>query len=143
VGLLPIINCTQPSFTSNYGCPRSQIHTHDNVIKQQPLDKPAIHLFISLALPDDTLKQRYQEVIRSEIPARLVLRGLYQNSFIKTAERLKQLKIQVQIDPEAFERYQISAVPAFIFLKPDTPPARLVGNVTLNFATAQWRQHVK
>jgi type-F conjugative transfer system pilin assembly protein TrbC len=97
-------------------------------------------IFISLSLPDETLKQLYRDSQRSVIPTKLVLRGLYQDSFLRTAERLKELGIQVQMHPELFERYHITAVPSFVFIRSKQAPIRLQGSISLSFALAQARK---
>lgn len=98
--------------------------------------EPKIQIFVSLSMPNDSLKQLYQAA--TQHPAVLVLRGLLNNSFQETQHKLQDLGIAVHIDPRAFERYQIEAVPAFIFQAPQgRTPIRLQGNVRFAFALEQ------
>ena len=88
-------------------------------------------VFISLSMPKETLKSLYQESDAQNIT--LVLRGLKENSFKKTAEYLKALEISVQIDPELFKKYQISKVPTFVCIK-ENEYHTINGNISLDYA---------
>jgi Type-F conjugative transfer system pilin assembly protein len=60
---------------------------------------------------------------------RLVMRGMVQNSMMKTAAFTKEIGCRVDIDPKAFETHKITQVP--VFLKGDKV---IKGNVTLDYA---------
>jgi type-F conjugative transfer system pilin assembly protein TrbC len=95
-----------------------------------------ILIFVSFSMPEASLKNLAQEVVRNQgNPCHpiLVMRGLYQDSFVKTAEKLKSLVVSVDINPELFDAHQVTAVPTFIFVKDGKPLLRLKGNVTLAF----------
>jgi type-F conjugative transfer system pilin assembly protein TrbC len=97
-----------------------------------------ILVFVSFSMPEASLKSLAQEITRdSETPCRsiLVMRGLYQDSFAKTAEKLKDLGIAVEINPELFDAHQITTVPTFVFVRDGKSLHRLRGNVTLTFAS--------
>lgn len=68
-------------------------------------------------MPEASLQALYQETQASNLKAYLVLRGLQDGSIRKTAETLKRLKIAVQIDPSLFERYAITVVPTFVWIR--------------------------
>jgi len=96
-----------------------------------------ILIFVSFSMPEASLKSLTQEVEGDQgNPCRpvLVMRGLYQDSFVKTAEKLKDLSVSVEINPELFESHQVTVVPTFIFVEGGKPLHRLKGNVTLTFA---------
>lgn len=71
-------------------------------------------VFVSFSMPEPLLIQTLQDATRLHIPA--VLNGLHHNSMKETAEQLMKLPfgLQVQIDPTAFERFDIQHVPALV-----------------------------
>lgn len=106
---------------------------------------PPVLVFVTLSMRDEVLKTLYREV--SKIGGRLVIRGLIDNSFAKTRERLMELKIGAEIDPPAFEAFNVKRVPTFVYVGKDvketakTPPHdRLQGNVSLVYALEQFKK---
>ncbi len=96
-------------------------------------------VFISLSMPKASLKSLAQETERYR--AVLILRGLVNDSFKETAEALQSLDLVVEINPEAFTRYNVQQVPTFIKIDPkDQEIARLQGNVTLSFAQQKFEE---
>lgn len=75
----------------------------------------------------------------------LVMRGLKDDSFKKTAEFLQTFKDSqqgevIEINPELFDIYQIKKAPVFILVKNNKQINRLSGNVTLEFAARKLRE---
>ena len=73
------------------------------------------------------------------------MRGLLNDSFRETAQKLKDLQEEVIIDPPLFEAYQVEHVPTFVLRQKNTERAeeevihdRLVGNVSLEYALEQF-----
>ena len=109
---------------------------------------PQLLVFISLTMPAPTLEQLFAQAQRAK--AVLVLRGLVNGSWRETGAALGPLigrqRVAVQIDPQAFDRYAITAVPSMVLRRsPITPcngtncPApeqfvRTVGDVSLDYA---------
>ena len=91
-----------------------------------------IMIFVSFSMPDASLKALAQDAKKHN--AVLVMRGLYQDSFVKTASRLQELGITVDVHPELFETHHVTSVPTFVKLKDGQPTYSLKGNVTLGFA---------
>ena len=82
--------------------------------------EPNAMLFVSFSLPDASLKQIIHDATRYQIP--VVWRGLYQNSFRLTMEKLFALfkdgnKGGALINPVWFKKYHINAVPALVVTK--------------------------
>lgn len=79
---------------------------------------PSLLVFISLSMPAATLNRLLDQA--QSAGATLVLRGLVRRSIRDTALQVQQLigtrQVSVQIDPEAFDRYAITQVPAFVLL---------------------------
>lgn len=100
--------------------------------------KDQLLVFVSFSMPEASLKSLAQDATKYN--ALLVMRGLYKDSFVKTANKLKDLGISVDINPELFETHQITAVPTFVVLQSDKPDRRLKGNVTLGFAAKKFRE---
>lgn len=108
-------------------------------------EHPPLLVFVTLSLSDDVLKTLYREA--SKIGGRLVIRGLVDNSFPKTHERLMALNIGAEIDPPAFEAFKVKRVPTFVYVgrglqeTNKTPPHdRLQGNVSLSYALEQFKK---
>jgi conjugal transfer pilus assembly protein TrbC len=99
-------------------------------------DKAQIMVFVSFSMPESSLKSLFQEV--SQHNAVLVMHGLYQDSFVKTAQKLQNLGVTVDINPELFETHRISAVPTFVQVKNNHPIQNLKGNVTLEFVARKF-----
>ena len=100
-----------------------------------------ILVFVSFSMPEASLKSLAQEAQRDtshgvsfqQPPVILVMRGLYQDSFVKTALKLQKLGIAVDIHPELFETHHVTSVPTFVKLENGQPIHSLKGNVTLDF----------
>lgn len=112
----------------NKGCKKSV----DSHLKQQN-QATQVLVFVSFSMPESCLKSLFQEA--SKHNAVLVMRGLVDDSFVKTAQKLQNLGITVDINPELFVTHNISTVPTFILIKDDHPVYSLKGNVSLEFAT--------
>jgi hypothetical protein len=50
----------------------------------------------------------------SQVGGRLVTRGLLNNSFQETQKKLRDIGIELEIDPTLFERYTIDQVPTYV-----------------------------
>lgn len=72
-------------------------------------------LCVTLSMNDEALKA-YDRALR-KVGGRLVIRGLIDDSFLKTSKRLKQLGIEVDIDPTVFDQFKVDHVPTFIHAK--------------------------
>lgn len=83
-------------------------------------------IFVSFSLPDQALKNLYEESLR--LKARLILRGLHKNSFQETRKKAQQLGIQVDIDPTLFEKHAVKVVPTFVPEKGDKSD-KVSGNI--------------
>ncbi|MCX7118723.1 MAG: type-F conjugative transfer system pilin assembly protein TrbC [Legionellales bacterium] len=75
------------------------------------------YVFVSFSMPETLMIETLQECERLHIPA--ILNGLYQNSMPETAKQILALSNQIpnlslQIDPTAFERFNIHQVPALV-----------------------------
>lgn len=107
---------------------------------------PKFLVFISFSMPEETLKALNTQVNR--IGGKLVLRGLVKGSFRETAQKLKELQIDIIIDPTLFEAYQIDRIPTFILrnapttsVEEDVTFDRLTGNVSLEYVLEQFSAH--
>lgn len=80
------------------------------------------YVFVSFAMPETLMIETLQECERLHVPA--ILNGLYQNSMPETAKKVMALSNQIpnlslQIDPTAFERFNIHQVPALVMSRGD------------------------
>jgi type-F conjugative transfer system pilin assembly protein TrbC len=90
-------------------------------------------------MPEASLKSLAEEAPKHN--AVLVMRGLYEDSFVKTARKLKDLNLTIDIHPDLFENHKITSVPTFIELKDNKPAQRLSGNVSLSFCVSKFKEH--
>lgn len=104
----------------------------------EPGKKDQLLVFVSFSMPEASLKALAKDA--GQHNAVLVLRGLYEDSFVKTASKLKDLGIGVDINPELFETHQVDAVPTFVAVKSGQPLWRLKGNVTLGFVAKKFEE---
>ncbi len=97
-----------------------------------PLNPKNLLIFVSFSMPESSLKSLSREAQKQG--AVLVMRGLYRDSFVQTAQKLQQLGITVDIHPKLFETHHIVSVPTFVKIDNGRPLYSLKGNVTLDFA---------
>ena len=106
----------------------------------------ALYIFISTSIPIDTLKLLGEQAVRGG--AALVLRGIpggfdgYTN-MLQTLKPVIATGADIQIHPELFDRFEVSAVPAFVIAKYeegcqgnvcDAESISVAGDVSLPFA---------
>lgn len=90
-----------------------------------------ILVFVSASMPKTALQQLVRET--KKYKARLILKGMVENSIQKTAQWVKTLGGTVDIDPRLFQKLQVTQVPVFA-LKTGEDWRILKGNVSLSFA---------
>lgn len=115
-------------------------------------DKPSdshvsspVMIFVSFSMPKDSLKLWIEQA--NKIGAKVVLRGLVNNSFKQTKASVSQVieKGQggLQIDPTLFTRFSIQKVPAVVITQAASCPGTMscspafdviYGNVSLDYA---------
>lgn len=111
---------------------------------------PTLLVFISLTMPKATLQRLVEQAARAQ--ASLTLRGLVNGSLPDTVIQVQQLigqhQVSVQIDPQAFDRFSVARVPAFVLIRDGARPAscssgtcappqafvRTAGDVSLDYA---------
>ena len=80
---------------------------------------PTMLAFVSLQMPTQSLKRLLIDAERYGVT--LVLRGMVGGSITQTAIRVQKLlgtrKVAWVIDSEAFKRYQVQAVPTYVFVR--------------------------
>lgn len=108
-----------------FGCSTSQNHSSNEEedifnflspisLKKQPSTE--LYVFVSLSMPKPALLALNKEAVR--VGAQIVLKGLKDNSYQKTASYLQEIIAKTGqgflIHPELFKRYQIDQVPSFV-----------------------------
>lgn len=83
----------------------------------EAMSRPQAQVFVSFSMPAQLLQQTLSESARLNIPA--ILNGLIDNSMPATVQRIQTLSktvpnLNIQIDPTAFERFEIKQVPALV-----------------------------
>lgn len=89
-----------------------------------------ILIFVSFSMADAALQNYYHEA--RKLGAKLVMRGLINNSFKDTQVKMQELKISVDIDPTLFEQYQVTTVPTIIWVNGQEDAKKITGNLTLS-----------
>ncbi|WP_371220406.1 type-F conjugative transfer system pilin assembly protein TrbC [Orientia tsutsugamushi] len=69
-------------------------------------------IFVSFSMSDEALKSYFAD--SQKAGARLVMRGLINNSFTQTKNKTMELGISLDIDPSLFEQYKIDVVPVIV-----------------------------
>jgi len=86
--------------------------------------QPSLYVFVSFSMPVASLDKIIDQASLSH--AVIVVRGLYQGSFIKTTQRVRELigdrKVAWVIDPTLFKRYSVDQVPVLV-LQNEMPPS--------------------
>lgn len=121
------------------GCSSCQSSILDTDIKSNKVTTSGnLLIFVSSSLSDQSLKELFKDA--SKIGAKLIFKGLINNSFKDTYQYFKGIEINADIDPEKFEKYQISVVPTLILLDgKETKFDRLQGNVCVEEALTQFK----
>lgn len=108
-----------------------ELNSHNFLGSQTAGDQ--IVMFISFSMPDASLKSIFKQLAFHQ-NVRIVIRGLIENSMTKTGQKIKELNGLVDVDPQAFEKCKVERVPAFVLYKNNEPKAKVIGNVTIDFA---------
>lgn len=95
-----------------------------------------LFIFISFSVPLETWKEYSYLLEKTE--GVFVLRGLPENSFPLLSQKIQSLREEkifasIQIDPEAFEKYAIDAIPSIV-LTEDSQYDKMTGNISLSHA---------
>jgi len=96
-------------------------------------EKPNFYVFVTFGMPN--LKALVADA--KKYNAMLVIQGLKDDSFMKTANHLKEILKEewtgILIDPTLFRKYQVKKVPTFVIATDDSYD-KLSGNVTIQYA---------
>lgn len=96
-------------------------------------------IFVSFSMPSSLLIKL--DAIARQAGGKLLIRGLKNNSFKETFAYIKQMQsIAIDIDPQAFEQFDIKLVPAFV-VNEGSKFDKLVGNISVHYALEQFAQH--
>lgn len=94
------------------------------------LSGPGLMVFVSFSMPELTLARLVDQAQRSQ--AVLVIRGFVNGSLKETVARVKDLigsrKVGFQIDPQAFDRFAVTATPTFVLVRNGAVPSDCGGN---------------
>lgn len=80
---------------------------------------PGLLVFVSFSMPEVALSKLVDQA--SRLGATLVLRGFVKGSLKETVRQVQQLmgqrKVLFQIDPQAFDRFAVTATPTFVLVR--------------------------
>ncbi len=136
------------------GCKKNAQKDMKNILDQVTSDKQDVSdlqdkilVFVSFSMPKQSLVALSKEA--KNHGAVLVMRGLKDDSFKATQAAFeglgKDVESGIEINPEAFETYQIKQVPVFVLVKTiqgkdSREVSRLSGNVSLTFAAKKLKE---
>jgi len=92
-------------------------------------------VFVSSSMPKTSLQQLALEAKAQG--ARLIIRGMVNNSMKDTALLVKEINHPLDIDPKLFKKYRVTQVPTFVIPHEDQDNNKwhvIRGNVSLGFA---------
>ena len=116
---------------------------------------PGLLVFVSLSMPRPTLQRLLAQAARAR--AAVVLRGFVNGSLRETVQLVQPLRgatqVALQIDPPAFDRFDVQRVPTFVLVRDGARPqscasgtcapaadfVRVAGDVSLDYALAHMR----
>lgn len=105
----------------------------ENIDIKNPKD--GILIFVSFSMPKASLIELNKQA--QKYNATLVMRGIYKNSFSEMRKKILEISsdgLSINIDPKAFEQYNIKQVPTFVLIDKNKEINRLSGNVSLDYA---------
>ena len=117
-----------------------QREAHPSFLENDQSSKEERVIFISKSIPKEALKAFAEFAKRQK--ARLVIRGMVNNSLLETATFVEEIGHPVDIDPPLFKRYSVNSVPMFLNLKGGKSYC-LKGNVTADFAFSKLEEEAK
>ena len=107
-------------------------------LKQSASKSGGLLIFVSSSLSSQALKELFKDA--QKIGAKLIFKGLINNSFKDTHQYFKNIQINADIDPERFSKYDISVVPTFVLTsKKNSQFDRVQGNVSIEEALSQFK----
>ena len=123
--------------------PMSGLESEENSVgakkeHNRDLGKDSILVFVSFSMPNIAINELND--VSEKYGAKLILRGLHEQSFQKTAKKILEINkdgLKLDINPELFKKYEIKKVPTFIFIKKGKEVSRLSGNVSLEYAKSK------
>ena len=117
---------------------------YSQILKDNKTDQSipdGLYIAVSLSMPKVLLEGLSKKA--SKIGAKLIMRGLKNNSFEETIRAVKELSesgIAVDINPKIFRSYEIKQVPAFILVSGNKSDI-LHGNVSLKYALSEFTEY--
>ena len=99
--------------------------------------EPGIYVLVSFSLNDQSLRNYFIESQR--YGAKLVMRGLAgdpqgRNRFAETKAKIEKARINVDINPNLFEQFNIQQVPTIVVVDTDKTIKKVSGHITLQKA---------
>ncbi len=119
------------------GCRANQESSCQKGKKQTPIKDSNLYIFVSFSIPKETLKALANEA--KKYNGLLVIRGLIDNSFLKTAKFLQEVGVGVILDPTLFKQYDIKVVPTFVKTHKSLYQ-RIAGNISLAYALDKFKE---
>lgn len=105
--------------------------------------KEGMYIFVSFSMPKELLWTLNEEA--KSLGARLVIRGLKDNSFKETFKAVqldKKRVLRLDINPKLFEKYSITQVPTFVITEgSDSKYDKITGNLSTKYVLEEFSQN--
>ena len=130
IPLLSAENSKKDQSSLYQGCLRGQEYLQ-NEAEESPL-----RVFASFSMPEETWIQLSKDL--EKIGGIFVLKGLPNGSFQEFLQKVMELRkkgvaVSIEIDPDSFEKYEVTAVPTFVLVNGESFE-KVVGNVSVSYA---------
>lgn len=105
---------------------------------EKTMEEDNILIFVSFSMPNIVISELSSQA--RKYGAKLILRGLHEQSFGKTAKKILEIHkdgVKLDINPELFKKHKIKKVPTFILIRKGEEVSRLSGNVSLEYARSK------
>ena len=102
--------------------------------------KEGLRIFVSFSMPSELLVSLDKQA--KKIGAKLIIRGLKNNSFKETVSYIKTINEQgviIDIDPKAFTEFDITQVPSFV-LNSGTSFDKITGNLSIAYVLKEFSE---
>ena len=104
-----------------------------NAIACETAKKEGLRIFVSFSMPESLLVTLDEQA--RKIGAKLVIRGLKNNSFKETFSYVKSMNekgLVIDIDPKAFDEFEVNQVPSFV-INHGSKFDKIAGNVSVAY----------
>lgn len=98
----------------------------------ESIDKAGLYVLVSFSMNDSALQSYFNEA--KALGAKLVMRGLKDNSFLETKAKTDILGINFEINPVMFEEFKVDSVPVILQIHDKGGIKKIAGHISIKDA---------